>query len=209
MNAEQLQRACDSTIQNAEKYLDSLVFAMEKFEINTLKRKAAFLATVAVESRSPKTGGLGAVEEGLYYKTPERLASICITAFGRSVEAARPFAKNPKALSQKLYQGFHGRGLIQLTWERNYKACGDGLEVDFVANPDLLLTPKYAALSAGWYWLTNHCNEAADEGDMTQVTRNVNGPALMHLKERNEQYIQALSALPNEQPGEPASLGLS
>jgi hypothetical protein len=33
---------------------------------------------------------------------------------------------------------------------------------------------------------------------MTQVTRIVNGPALMHLKERNEQFIQALSALPLE-----------
>jgi putative chitinase len=193
MNAEQLQRACDSTIQNAEKYLDALVFAMDHFEINTLKRKAAFLATVSVESAK-----LRAVEEGLYYSDPARLAMIFKTAFGGSVEAARPFSKHPAALSQKLYQGFHGRGLIQLTWERNYKACGDALDVDFVAKPDLLLTPKYAALSAGWYWYENKCNNAADDGDMTQVTRIVNGPALMHLKERNEQFIQALSALPLE-----------
>jgi len=144
MNAEQLQRACDSTIQNAEKYLDSLVLAMDHFEINTLKRKAAFLATVSVESAK-----LRAVEEGLYYSDPARLAMIFKTAFGGSVEAARPFSKHPAALSQKLYSGFHGRGLIQLTWERNYKACGDALEVDFVAKPDLLLTPVFLAVYFG------------------------------------------------------------
>ena len=196
MTPNQLSQATGSNLANANKYLEPLITSMARFEINTLKRKAAFLATVAVESRSPQTGGLGAVEEGLYYSTPERLESIFITAFGRSVEAARPFIKNPKALSQKLYQGFHGRGLIQLTWERNYKACGEGLGVDFVADPDLLTTPKYAALSAGWYWGTNNCNAAADAGDMTAVTRIVNGPALMHLSERIEQYMVALGALP-------------
>lgn len=198
MNAAQLQAATGSTPANAQKYLAPLVRAMERFEVNTLKRKAAFLATVAVESRSPKFGGLGAVEEGLYYTDPARLANIFITAFGRSATAARPFTKNPQALSQKLYQGFHGRGLIQLTWERNYAACGAGLGVDFVARPELLLTPQYAALSAGWYWSTSDCNEAADAGDMTLVTRKVNGPALMHLSDRIEQYLVALGALPLE-----------
>lgn len=191
MNSEQLQAATGSTPANAEKYLGSLVASMEKFEINTLKRKAAFLATVSVESAR-----LSAAEEGLYYSDPARLAKIFKTAFGGSVEAARPFSKNPKALSQKLYQGFHGRGLIQLTWQRNYQACSDALEVDFVASPGLLLTPQYAALSAGWFWFANKCNVPADEGDMTGVTSIVNGKALMHLKERVEQYITALGALP-------------
>lgn len=191
MNAEQLRLATSSTLANANKYLEPLVASMAKFEINTLKRKAAFLATVSVESAR-----LSAVQEGLYYSSPDRLASIFKTAFGGSVAAARPFAKNSKALSQKLYEGFHGRGLIQLTWKRNYEACGAGLGVDFVADPDLLLTPKYAALSAGWYWETNKCNEAADDGDMTAVTRKVNGPALMHLKERVEQYVVALGNIP-------------
>ena len=193
MNSEQLQAATGATAPNAEKYLDALVFAMDHFEIDTPKRRAAFLATVSVESAK-----LSAVEEGLYYSDPARLATIFKTAFGGDVEAARPFSKHPAALSQKLYQGFHGRGLIQLTWERNYKACGDALTMDFVANPDLLLTPKYAALSAGWFWSTNKCNVPADAGDMTKVTRIVNGPALMHLAERTEQYTQALSALPLE-----------
>lgn len=47
-------------------------------------------------------------------------------------------------------QVYYGRGLVQVTWLRNYKAltdlaCSQGHVVDFVANPDLLLDPGWAA----------------------------------------------------------------
>lgn len=191
ITVEFLQKATDSTPANAAKYVDALNTAMERFEINTPQRIAAFLATVSIESAR-----LSAVEEGLFYSSPERLASIFKRAF-RDADDAKPYAKNPKALSAKLYQGFHGRGLIQLTWEANYRRCGDALGVDFVADPALLTTPKYAALSAAWFWKANGCNAAADLGDMTKVTAIVNGPAKMHLAERKAQYIMALGAFPN------------
>ena len=144
ITAKYLQRATGSTPENAAKYLAPINTALARFEINTHQRIAAFLATVAIESAH-----LSAVEEGLYYSSAERLASIFKRAF-KSAEDAAPYAKNPKGLSQKLYGGCHGRGLIQLTWGRNYKACGDSLGVDFVAQPELLATPDYAAMSAGW-----------------------------------------------------------
>lgn len=40
---------------------------------------------------------------------------------------------------------FKGKGLIQLTGRKNYKAVGDLLGVDLVANPELVNDPKYAA----------------------------------------------------------------
>jgi predicted chitinase len=43
--------------------------------------------------------------------------------------------------------------------------------------------------------MKNGCNAAADEGDMERVTRIVNGPAKLHLKERVEFYEHALSIL--------------
>jgi len=137
---------------------------------------------------------LTATEEGLYYSSAERLAGIFKRAFNGDVSAALPFTKNPKALSQKLYQGFHGRGLIQLTWEKNYRLCGDALGVDFVAHPELLSSPQYAALSAAWFWKTNGCNEAADKSDMDLVTKIVNGPAKLHLAERKQQFQVAMAA---------------
>ena len=39
------------------------------------------------------------------------------------------------------YKGFHGRGLIQLTWEDAYIAAGQAMGVNYRANPELLLQP--------------------------------------------------------------------
>lgn len=191
ITAAYLQTATGSTTANAEKYLAPLNAAMARFEINTPRRIAAFLATVAIESAN-----LSAVQEGLYYTSADRLAKIFRRAFGGDAAKALPYTRNPKALSEILYQGFHGRGLIQLTWKKNYEAAGRALGVDFVASPDLLTTPEYAALSAAWFWHANGCNAAADAGNMAKVTAIVNGPAKLHLAERTTQYLIALGAQP-------------
>jgi putative chitinase len=65
--------------------------------------------------------------------------------------------------------------LIQLTGHDNYEACGDALGVDLLADPDLVSTPKYAALSAGWFWNKNHLNKFADDSDVEGLTKKING----------------------------------
>ena len=70
---------------------------------------------------------------------------------------------------------YRGRGLIQLTGKSNYEACGEALGVDLVSDPDLVSTPKYAALSAGWFWDKNKLNKFADANDMTGLTKKING----------------------------------
>jgi putative chitinase len=187
ISIDELKAATGSNELDALKYIAPLNQSMDRFEINTPQRIAAFLATISIESAR-----LSAVEENLFYSNPERLASIFKRVFP-DAKAAEGFTKNPKALSQILYNGFHGRGLIQITHEPNYKACGDALGVNFIEEPELLATPIYAALSAGWFWKTNGCNEAADAGDMDKVTRIVNGPAKLHLAERKHQYDVALA----------------
>ena len=181
-----LETATGSNTANAQKYLEPLNATMDRFDINDHKRRSAFLATVGIESAH-----LTAVEEGLYYTDPNRLVAVFRRAFP-DVASALPYVRNPAALSQKLYNGCHGRGLIQLTWESNYRACGNALGVDFVKNPQLLTQPMYAALSAGWFWSTHGCNEAADRGSMNEVTLHVNGPAKMALQERQDQWARAL-----------------
>ena len=188
LTLEQLAYAATSRVEDASLYHHELNDAMQQFEINTHFRIAAFLATVAVES-----GHLRFVEESLYYISPERLAKIFPRAF-KSAEEAEPYVRNPKALSEKLYDGYHGRGLIQLTWRTNYQKCSNALGVDFVTQPERLADPKYAALSAAWYFASHGCLEAADRGDMDEVTLLVNGPAKLHLRERMDQYAVALLA---------------
>ena len=186
---EQLAAATSAPYGNAQTYHQPLLDAMGRFDICSLQRQAAFLATVAVESAH-----LSAVEEGLYYKDASRLARIYPRAF-KSMADAEPYARNPKGLSELLYNGMHGRGLVQLTWRKNYERAGESLGYDYVGNPALVTTPKHAALTAAWYWHDAKCNDPADKGDMTEVTRRVNGPALMHLAERKAQYETALKAL--------------
>ena len=185
----QLAAATSAPYGNAQTYQPPLLDAMGRFDICSLHRQAAFLATVSVESAR-----LSSPEESLYYKDPDRLARIYPRAF-KNAAAAVPYVRNPQGLSELLYKGYAGKGLIQLTWRRNYERASEALGFDYVGNPALVATPKHAALTAAWYWHDAKCNDPADRGDMTEVTRRVNGPALMHLAERKAQYEIALKAL--------------
>lgn len=189
MDAATLADCTEASMKDAIRFAEPITLAMDAFEINNQRRQAAFLATVSVETQR-----LSKMEEGLYYKDPARLVLIYPRAFKTVAEAA-PYARNPDALSQLLYNGYHGRGGIMLTWEKNYKAASDALAFDYVDHPEMLLEPEHATLTAAWFWKTNGCNEAADKGDMRAVTRIVNGPALLHLAERTELYNKALDIL--------------
>lgn len=43
------------------------------------------------------------------------------------------------------YSGYYGRGLVQLTWRKNYERFSKLLEVDLVKNPDLVLDVQLSA----------------------------------------------------------------
>ena len=55
------------------------------------------------------------------------------------------------------YYPWHGRGFVQLTWERNYKHAGQKIGVDLIANPDAAMQPDNAAnilvigMVEGWF----------------------------------------------------------
>jgi putative chitinase len=49
------------------------------------------------------------------------------------------------------------------------------LGVDLVGNPNWLSDPKYAALSAGWYWNKRQLNSLADNMQIEEMTKKING----------------------------------
>jgi putative chitinase len=55
------------------------------------------------------------------------------------------------------YYPWYGRGLVQLTWEKNYKLAGDKTHVDLIANPDRALDLDVAVpvlvdgMIEGWF----------------------------------------------------------
>ena len=76
---------------------------------------------------------------------------------------------------------FFGRGVIQLSFESNYKAFTDfckktypGFKHDFVKNPELVETPQFAVLSAFWFWKANNLNNWADKDDFRNVCSLIN-----------------------------------
>ena len=112
-----------------------------------------------------------------------------------SADVAEQFANNPKKIANKVYAGrmgnteegdgwkFFGRGLIGITGRDSYTACGAALGLDLINNPELLVQPKYAALSAGWFWNKKGLNDLADKRDYPEMTKRING-GLLGLADR-------------------------
>ncbi len=154
----------------------------DRWGIKTARQQAAFIGQCGHEC-----GNFTKLEEGLSYAA-DRLMKIWPRRFP-TMEVAQKYARNPKALANYVYANrmgnrdeasgdgwrFRGSGWLQLTGHDNFyhasKACG----VDFVMNPDLVRTPKYAAMTAGWFWATHNCNELAERGDNLALTKKING----------------------------------
>jgi putative chitinase len=121
---------------------------------------------------------------------------------------AQALHRQPEAIANAVYSNrmgngniesgegwkFRGRGLKQLTGKDNHRACSEGLGVDLVANPDMLLDPKYASLSAAWFWSKNKCGPLADSGDFVALTKRINGGTI-GLEDRQKRYKAVLSAM--------------
>jgi putative chitinase len=196
MTNEQLQELGIDT-----KWLQPLEDTFAKYDINTPERQAAFIGQCAHESGNFKT-----LEENLNYK-PEALMRVWPSRFP-DLATAMKYAHNPEAIANKVYGGrmgngpeetgdgwkYHGRGLIQLTGKENYANCGSGIGVDLLSNPNLLNTPEYAALSAGWFWNKKGLNALADAGDFETMTKRINGGTL-GLEDRKAKIAKALSVL--------------
>lgn len=170
MTADQLLAIMPFSKSRIPIFFDPLCAAMDEFEINTILRKAAFLAQVGHES-----GQLRYVRE---------LAS------GESYEGRKDLGNTQSGDGVK----FKGRGLIQITGRSNYYACGMALGVDLFANPAALEQPDFACRSAGWFWKIHGLNEFADQSDMTTITRRING-GTNGLTDRFNLYSKAIGVL--------------
>jgi putative chitinase len=163
-----------------EEWLEPLNETFKKYDISTPIRQACFIGQTMHES-----GGYKHLVENLNYSA-KGLVATWPSRFPNE-EYAEEYARKPERIANKVYSGrmgntedgdgakYIGRGLIQLTGKENYANCGSNLGVDLVGNPDWLATPKYAALSAGWYWNKRNLNADADTMNVDSMTRKING----------------------------------
>ena len=180
-------------------WVEPLEEVFHRYEINTPSRQAAFIGQCAHESANFQTleENLNYSAEGLMKTWPSRFPTL---------EAAKPYHRNPEKIANRVYGGrmgngleetgdgwlYHGRGLIQLTGKDNYTLAGDALNMDFIHSPDYVLVPKYAALTAGWFWNKRNLNKEADAKDYTGMTKKINGGTIglddriAHIKHAQE-----------------------
>ncbi|WP_395076125.1 glycoside hydrolase family 19 protein [Flavobacterium sp.] len=84
------------------------------------------------------------------------------------------------------YDGWHGRGLIQLTTKPNYEAFEKAVGEDFTSsdkNRDKVAESPYAVYSAGWFWDNRSLNELAAKNDFIYICYKVNG-GFNHIDDR-------------------------
>lgn len=137
--------------ENISKYLEPLNLTMEKFEINTPRRQAAFLAQLAHES-----GSLRYVEE---------------IASGEAYEGRADLGNTEPGDGKR----FKGRGLIQITGRANYHDVGRALNFNFINEPEKMELPVSAAMVSGWFWYEKGLNRLADIDAFEKITRRING----------------------------------
>jgi len=162
--------------------MDPLNATFVKFGINTPRQQAAFLGQCGHEC-----GNFKVFEENLNYRA-ETLCKLWPKRFP-TLEFAKQYERNPRKIANSVYSNrmgnrdeasgdgyrFRGRGAIQLTGYSSYFHAGQALGVDFVSNPDLVATPLYALLTAGWFWSTHGCNELAEAANWVGLTKKING----------------------------------
>lgn len=206
--------ATGASIEKASALQTVLINAMERFEITSHNEICGFLSQIGVES-----GGLNATEENLNYRV-----SALLSLFGRSrisEEDANAYGRNDttgqkanqEMLANILYGGefgrknlgntefgdgwkYRGRGYKQLTGKYNYGKCGEAIGMDLINQPELLIAPEAAALSAAWFWSNlrgRGIAEAAEANDVVKMTKLINGGDI-GLKDRQRLFAAAQSA---------------
>jgi putative chitinase len=182
-------------------WVDALNETFQRFDISTPVRQASFIGQCGHECANFKV-----LEENLNYRA-ETLMKLWKSRFP-TIEIANEYARNPKKIANKVYSSrmgnrdeasgdgyrFRGRGCIQLTGHANYFHAGQACGEDFVMQPDLVATPKYAAMTAGWFWNTHKINQFADRQDFTLMTKKINGGTI-GLDDRIKHINHALDIL--------------
>lgn len=157
----------------ARQLLPGLHRAMSEADLRTVRRRAAFLAQVLVES-----DGLTAREE---------------YASGEAYEGRENLGNTQPGDGRR----FKGRGWIQLTGRANYREAGKALGLALEARPELAATDTGGWRVAAWYWRSRSLNQWADSGtleDFRRVTYRINGGQNGATK-REAEWRRALSIL--------------
>lgn len=155
------------------------VFA--RYGITTPQLVAQVMAQISHECGA----GLEVIENLNY--SAGRMMQVWPSRFS-SMASAAPFAHNPRALANKVYNGrmgnvpgsddgwnFRGRGAAQTTGREGYQRLAKATGLDVVGHPDLVIDPRYFLLCGVADFVNCGCLPFAKQDDILGVTRRLNG----------------------------------
>ena len=183
----------------ADDWADTFTRVMDERPFSNDHDLPNFLGQVLHESAM-----LERIEENLSYSA-QRLCQVWPRRFP-TLASAQPFARNPRALANKVYGGrlgntapddgwtYRGRGLIQITGRDNYRQMQHITGLPLLDEPDLLLEQEPALRASIAWWEESVPDEFL--GDVMRVTRVVNGGTigLEHRMQLTQRAYRALEA---------------
>lgn len=187
-----------------ESVVAALAPVVRKYGIDqTSERLGMFLSQWAHESN------FICQSENLNYSA-ERLCAVWPNRFP-TLASAQPYARNPQALANKVYNGrmgnrpgsndgwlYRGKGWPQLTGRDNYVAYGRRIGRDLAGDPNLMLRSDVSAEVCGAFWDARGLNRHADRGDMIAITKAING-GQNGLQDRLARYHRVIPLLRDQQ----------
>ena len=193
-------RCCPNN-EYANEWVESLNKILPDYNINTVKRIAAFLAQTGHESSDFKQ-----LAENLNYSA-KRLIQVWPNRFPNTA-IARQYERNPQKLGNFTYANrlgngppesgdgyrYRGRGLIQITGKSNYSAFGNSIGISAQEAADYMETFDGAVHSACWFWDVHDLNLYSDKGDIKGQTIKING-GTNGLQDRTNRYLRNIRIL--------------
>ena len=189
--------------KNPQEWYDAMIKYLPEHGINDVETVAGFIAQCQHESAD-----FTVLSENLNYSA-KGLRKVFRKYFTTDA-LAKAYAHKPVDIANKVYANrlgngseksgdgwkFRGRGILQITGKNNYAECSKILfnDTSLVQNPDALLTPTNAILSACWFWDARNINKTCVNRDIKNMTLLVNG-GLNGIEERTSNWVRALSIL--------------
>ncbi|MGL5735492.1 MAG: glycoside hydrolase family 19 protein [Beijerinckiaceae bacterium] len=202
-----LRAACpERTVAQLAPWVDPIKKACARFDIDTIRRVSAFLASIAHES-----GFVPGREEVLNYRAA-RLAEVWPGRFrdanGQPNLRARELANNPEKLANVVYANrmgnggpetgdgwrFRGVGPVQLTGRSNHEGFALAMGLTVVGSATYIRTLEGGIMSAAWFWDHNDINRLADTPGIEDETKRLNG-GLVGVADRRERFNRTVARL--------------
>lgn len=183
---EQLKKIYPNCKQDKIKsYCSAFNAVWPLFGIDSPKRMAAFLGQVAVESGELK------YDKELPSKWNKKDPKDSNEPIGSLYENRKNLGNTKPGDGPK----YIGRGILQLTGRANYESYGKKLNLDLVNNPELALVPENSVKIACQYFKDRGLLNLADNWNLDEITKRVNGTAKLHHTQRVAYSERALKVI--------------